>query len=202
MTDPTLPTPAKKPQSFWLDFGPLLIFFAAFQYFKRTQPDDAMVYAAGVLGVTAILALLYSWIRHRHVSGLLVFTTAIVVLFAGLAFFTGNKVIFFMKPTILNTLFGLAVIGGVFFKKNVVKLLMGSAIELPESKWNVLAIRWGLFFFAMAVLNEIIWRNFSEDFWAGFKVFGFLPLTIVFTLTQIPFIQRFGKMKTSGESST
>jgi len=200
MTDPTLPPPSKKPQTFWLDFGPLLIFFAAFLYFKRTQPEDAMVYAAGVLGVAAILALLISWIRHRHVSGLLVFTTTIVVFFAGLTFFTGNKIFFYIKPTIVNTMFGVGVIGGVFIKKNVVKILMGSAIELPDEKWNVLAIRWGVFFFAMAILNEVIWRNFSEDFWAGFKVFGFLPLTLLFTLTQIPFIQRYGKMKSGDES--
>jgi len=99
-----------------------------------------------------------------------------------------------MKPTLINALFGIAVIGGIFVKKNVIKMMMGSAFEMPDKRWNDLAIRWGLFFFAMAALNEFIWRTYSEDFWAIFKVFGFLPLTLVFTLTQLPFIQKHGKL--------
>ena len=194
MTDSS-PAPAKKPNSFWLDFGPLLAFFGAFQYFKRVNPDEAMVWAAGVLAVLAALALTYSWFKHKYLSGVLILTTVLVVFFAGLTFFTGNKIFLFMKPTIVNTLFGVGVIGGALMGKNVIKMLMGEAIELPDSKWNSLAIRWGIFFFAMAILNEIIWRNFSEDFWVKFKVFGFLPLTIIFTLSQLPFIQKHGKMR-------
>ena len=100
-----------------------------------------------------------------------------------------------MKPTIVNSFFGLGVIGGIFFQKNVIKLMMGDAIDLPDIKWNTLAIRWGIFFFAMAILNELIWRNFSEDFWVKFKVFGFLPITLLFTLTQLPFIMKHGAVK-------
>lgn len=100
-----------------------------------------------------------------------------------------------MKPTIVNTLFGIGVVGGAFLGKNVLKMLLGDAIELPDVKWNSLAIRWGIFFFAMAILNEVIWRNFSEDFWVKFKVFGFMPLTLIFTLSQLPFIQKHGKMR-------
>lgn len=186
--------PAQKPNNFWLDLGPLLVFFGAFQYFKRQNPDDAMLWAAGVFAIAAVLALAISWIKYKHVSGMLIFATAIIVVTAGLAIAFDNKAIFFIKPTIINTLFGIAVIGGVFLKKNVIKMMMGSAFEMSDSHWNTLAIRWGLFFFAMAALNEFIWRNYSEEFWAGFKVFGFLPLTLVFTLTQLPFIQKHGKM--------
>jgi intracellular septation protein len=126
---------------------------------------------------------------------MLLFSTAIIVLTAGLAIWSGNKTIFFMKPTVINALFGVAVIGGVFMKKNVIKMMMGEAIDLPDTKWDTLAIRWGIFFFAMAALNELIWRTQTEDFWATFKVFGFLPLTFVFTLAQIPFIQKHGKLR-------
>jgi len=153
-----------------------------------------MLWAAGVFAIAAVLALAISWIKYKHVSGMLIFATAIIVVTAGLAIAFDNKAIFFIKPTIINTLFGIAVIGGVFLKKNVIKMMMGSAFEMSDSHWNTLAIRWGLFFFAMAALNEFIWRNYSEEFWAGFKVFGFLPLTLVFTLTQLPFIQKHGKM--------
>ena len=194
MTDNSITPSPKKPQNFWLDFGPLLIFFIAFQYFKRQNPDTAMLHAAGIFAIAAIIALIFSWIKHKSVSGMLIFTTCIIVITAGLAIAFDNKVIFFIKPTIINTLFGAAVIGGVFIKKNVIKLMMGSAFEMSDSHWNVMAIRWGLFFFAMAILNEIIWRNFSESFWASFKVFGFLPLTLIFTLCQIPFIQKNGKI--------
>jgi len=193
------PTPSstaeKKPNKFWLELGPLLAFFAAFQYFKRAHPDEAMVWAAGILAVLASLALSYSWFKHKYVSGVLILTTVLVVVFAGLTFFTGNKIFLFMKPTIVNTLFGLGVIGGALMGKNVLKMLLGEAFELPDAKWNSLAIRWGLFFFAMAILNELIWRNFSEDFWIKFKVFGFMPLTLIFTLSQLPFIQKHGKMR-------
>jgi len=126
---------------------------------------------------------------------MLLFSTAIIVVTAGLAIWSGNKTIFYMKPTVINILFGVAVIAGVFLKKNVIKMMMGEAIELPDAKWDRLAIRWGLFFFAMAALNEFIWRTQTEEFWATFKVFGFLPLTFVFTLTQIPFIQKHGTMR-------
>ena len=194
MTDETQ-TAAKKPNNFWIDFGPLLVFFIAFQYFKRNQPDQAMLWAAGIFAVVAVIALLIGWLKYNHISKMLLFSTAIIVVTAGLAIWSGNKTIFYMKPTVINILFGIAVIGGVFLKKNVIKMMMGEAINLPDARWDTLAIRWGLFFFAMAALNELIWRTQTEDFWATFKVFGFLPLTFVFTLSQLPFIQKHGTLR-------
>ncbi|WP_409432959.1 inner membrane-spanning protein YciB [Litorimonas sp. RW-G-Af-16] len=199
MTDPTnispsQPLPKSKP-SFWLDFGPLLVFFIAFQYFKRTgNADNAMLWAAGIFAVCAVIAVGISWLKHKSVSGMLILGTVIIVITAGMALAFDNKVIFYMKPTITNILFGVGVIGGVFLKRNIIEMLMGGAIKMPLEKWNTLAIRWGLFFFAMAALNEIIWRTQTEDFWVNFKVFGFLPITVVFTLTQLPFIQKHGKI--------
>ena len=149
----------------------------------------------GIFAIAAVIALAISWIKHKHVSGQLLFVTGVSVVTAGLAIAFDNKAIFFIKPTIINSLFGVAVIGGIFIKKNVIKMMMGSAFELPDAKWNVLAIRWGLFFFAMAILNEIIWRNNTETFWISFKTFGFMPLTLLFTLTQIPFLTKHGTMR-------
>lgn len=188
-------TPAKKLPT-WIEFGPLLVFFASFMYLKRDNPDDAMIWAAGILAVAATLALIYAWFKYKHTSPLLIFSTLVIAGFALAAFIFDDKRFIFMKPTVMNSLFGLAVIGGVFLKKNVIKMMMGSAFELPDDKWNIFAIRWGVFFFAMAILNELIWRTQTETFWIGFKTFGFLPLTILFTAIQIPFLTKHGKMKT------
>ena len=195
MTRKTAAGTEKKPNKLLLEYAPLIAFFAAFQYFKRSHPDDAMVWAAGVLAVLAAIALSFSWFKHKYLSPILVLSTVLVVFFAGLTFFTGDKKFLFIKPTIINTFFGIGVIAGVFFKKNVIKMMMGEAFDLPDVKWNALAIRWGIFFFAMAILNEFVWRNFSENFWVNYKVFGGLALTLLFTLTQIPFIMKHGSLK-------
>lgn len=178
--------------NFWLDFGPLLVFFGAFHWLRRDHPDEAMLWAAGIFAVAAVVALGINWLRHKRVSGMLVFATIVIVLTAALALLFDNKAIFYMKPTAMNAAYGVLAIGGALVGKNLIKLMVGDAFTLPDHAWNGLAWRWGFFFFAMAVLNEIIWRNFSEAFWVNFKTFGFLPLTIVFTLALIPYIQRHG----------
>ena len=178
--------------SFWLDFGPLLVFFGAFHYFRRSNPDEAMLWAAGVFAVAAVVALAVNWLRHKRVSGILVFATIVIVASAALALIFDNKAFFFMKPTAMNALYGVLAIGGALSGHNLIKLLVGEAFTLPEHAWNGLAWRWGLFFFFMAGLNEVVWRNFSEATWVNIKTFGFLPLTLVFALTLIPFIRRHG----------
>lgn len=183
---------APRPNSFWLDFGPLLVFFVSFHWIKRSNPDDAMLIAAGIFAVAAVIALAIGWLKHRKLSGMLLLSTGIIVITAGLALASDNKIIFYMKPTIVNALFGIAAIGGVLLNRNIIRLMIGDAFRLPDPVWNTLAIRWGLFFFAMAMLNELIWRTQTEAFWVNFKVFGFLPITILFTLTQIPLINRHG----------
>ncbi|MGJ8560587.1 MAG: septation protein A [Litorimonas sp.] len=192
---------APKPNSFWLDFGPLLVFFISFHWIKRSNPDDAMLIAAGIFAVAAVIALAIGWIKHRKLSGMLMLSTAIIVVTAGLALASDNKIIFYMKPTIVNALFGIAAIGGVVLNRNIIRLMIGDAFKLPDPVWNTLAIRWGLFFFAMAALNEVIWRTQSEGFWVNFKVFGFMPITILFTLTQIPLINRHGGLAGLDKSS-
>ena len=201
MTD-TQPPPNRNTQSgnFWIDFGPVAIFVAVYHYLRRSDPDGAIYTAAGIFMVVALLALAYSRIKHGKFSGILLLTTIIIVLTVVLAWVFQNPVFFYVKPTVVNILFGAGVIGGVLFKKNVLKLLMGEAFQLPDQAWNTLAIRWGLFFFAMAALNELIWRTQTEQFWVNFKLFGFFPLTILFTLSQIPYILRHGKVRGQDEA--
>ena len=199
--DNTSNSSSEKKPSAMLDFGPLLVFFVAFQVLKRGErADDAMLIAAGIFAVCAVIALGFSWLKHKTVPPMLILSTIIIVVTAGLAIGFDNKAIFYMKPTIVNALFGVGVIGGVVLGRNVIEMLMGSAIKMDLPAWNKLAIRWGLFFFAMAALNEVIWRTQSEDFWVNFKVFGFLPLTIIFTLSQLPFIHKHGEIVGASET--
>lgn len=183
-----------KPSNMLVDFGPVAIFVACYHYLRRSDPDGAMLTAAGIFMVVAVAALIYSRVKTGKFSGVLLLTTAIICITAGLAIFSGNKTIFYMKPTIVNILFGAAIFGGVALKKNVFKLFMGEAVSLPEKAWNNLAVRWGIFFFFCAALNEFVWRTQSEAFWVNFKIFGFMPLTFVFTLSQIPFMLKHGKL--------
>ena len=96
-----------------------------------------------------------------------------------------------MKPTIINFIFAAILYGGIILKKPLLKYLLGSALKLEEEGWNTLTHRWIAFFVALAILNEIVWRTMSEDLWVNFKVFGILPITIIFTMTQIPLIKKY-----------
>lgn len=186
--------PKTAPTSLWLDLGPVAIFVIAYQYLRRSGHEDAIFTAAALFMGIAVLALGYSRVKHGKFPNMLLLTTVIIVISVGLAFLFKDPIFFYMKPTVINVLFGIGVLGGVFFKKNVLKMMMGAAMEMPDKAWNVLAVRWGLFFFLLAIVNEIVWRNFPEDFWVNFKLLGFFPLTLVFALSQAPFMMRHGKM--------
>ena len=194
-TPPKTSVAKKQKPSQWLEFGPLLVFFILYQVLKKSQPDNALYIAAAVLAGLSVLTLIYSRVKYGSLPMMLVFTTVLVSGSAALAYFFKDERFIYMKPTVINALFGVAVIGGVLVKKNVIQMIMGSAIEMPLKAWNNLAVRWGIFFFVLAAINEFVWRTYGEDFWVKFKVFGFLPLTILFTMLQLPFIMKNGKVK-------
>lgn len=198
--DPTPPNP-RTGSNFWVDFGPIAIFVLVYNVLRQNNPDGAIYIAAAVFTVAAIIALVYSRLKLGKLSGMLIFTTLIIVITVSLAFFFKDPRFIYMKPTVINAVFGAVTIGGVFVGKNVIKLMMGEAFELPVKAWNTLAIRWGLFFFAMAALNEVVWRTQTEAFWANFKLLGFLPLTFIFGLSQVPFLMKHGKMAADNDAS-
>jgi intracellular septation protein len=115
----------------------------------------------------------------------------IILTFGGLTLYFDNDVFFKMKPTIINLLFAAILIIGNIMNKQLLKFLFGGALKLKNEGWEILTKRWVSFFIALAILNEIIWRTQSTDVWVNFKVFGILPLTFIFTLTQFPVIKRF-----------
>ena len=188
---PTPDAPQEDPGAkFLVDFGPILVFVLLYNYLRREDPDGAIFTAATVFAVVAVLALAWSRMKLGKFSGTLVLTTVIVVVSVGLAYFFDDPRFIYMKPTVVNTLFGVGAIGGVLVGKNFAKMMLGGSFDLLDAAWKTLAIRWGLFFFFSAALNEVIWRTQSEMFWTNFKLFGFVPITFGFALSQIPFVMK------------
>jgi intracellular septation protein len=171
-----------------LDLAPLLIFFAAYM-------ASNIYVATGVLMAATVISMIVSRLWLGHISATLVLTTVLVVGFGALTLWLNDPRFIKMKPTMVNLLFAIALGGGLLTGRNFLKLLLGQAFQLTEEGWRKLTYRWIGFFLAMAVLNEIVWRNFSEATWASFKVFGILPLTIVFAMLQVGLMQRHGLEK-------
>jgi intracellular septation protein len=171
-----------------LDLAPLLLFFAAF------MASDIYI-ATGVLMAATVISMIVSRLWLRHISATLVMTTVLVVGFGALTLWLNDARFIKMKPTMVNLLFAVVLGGGLLAGRNFLQLLLGQAFQLTQEGWRKLTYRWIGFFLAMAVLNEIVWRNFSEGAWASFKVFGILPITIIFAMLQVGLIQRYGPEK-------
>jgi len=116
---------------------------------------------------------------------------AFVLVFGGLTLYLHDDTFIKLKPTLVNMLFAAALLGGLAAGRPLLKPLFGASFQLSDEGWRRLTWRWALFFLLMAATNELVWRSFSTEFWAGFKLFGFLPLTFAFALAQVPLIQRF-----------
>lgn len=169
-----------------IDLAPLVIFFAVYL-------TAGLYWATGVLMVTTVAAMIASKVLLGHISTSVLITTGLVVGFGALTFWFNDTRFIKVKPTMAYALFAAALLGGLLFKRSLLQLLLGEAFQLTETGWRSLSLRFGLFFLSLAALNEIIWRNFSETTWATFKVFGFIPLTMLFVASQIGFIQRHQK---------
>ena len=116
----------------------------------------------------------------------------LITFFGGLTIYFDNPIFIYIKPTIINILFGLALLFGKYFTDEpILKKILGNAINLDEEGWRILNNRWMLFFFSLALLNEIVWRTQSEEFWVNFKVWGILPITFIFTAFQVPLINKY-----------
>jgi intracellular septation protein len=167
-----------------IELGPLLAFFAA--WFLAD-----IFWATGVLMAATLVSVIASRVLLGRVSPVIIATAVLVVVFGGLTFWFGDAHFIKMKPTIINLLFAGVLLGGLLTGRPLLKLLFGEAFNLTEEGWRKLTLRWMVFFVVMAVLNEIVWRNFSEAAWVNFKVFGILPLTLIFAMSQIGLIKRY-----------
>ncbi len=146
--------------------------------------------ATGAFMVVTIIALFAGWFLERRLPTLPLVSGAFVLVFGGLTLALADETFIKLKPTLVNGLFAVILLGGLFFKRTLLKPLFGSAFQLNDEGWRTLTLRWGVFFVFLAILNEIVWRNFSTDFWVAFKLFGVLPLTVVFAGSQTPLILR------------
>jgi len=168
-----------------LDLGPLLIFFAVYRF------TDIFV-ATGVFMVAICVSLGFGYWLEKKLSPMAIVTAVIVLIFGGLTIYLHNALFIKIKPTIIYTIFGLVLLGGLAFNRLFIKYVLEMGFELTEGGWRRLTIRWGLFFLALALLNEVVWRSFSEGVWVAFKTWGVIPLMILFSLAQTPLIMRHG----------
>ena len=166
-----------------VETGPLIAFFASYSLY------DLMV-ATAVFMVAVAISLAVSVALERRVPIMPLVTALVVLVFGGLTLWLDDDTFIKMKPTIINGLFASILLGGLALGRAFLKPLFGTVFQIDESGWRKLSLRWALFFVAVAILNEAVWRSTSTDMWVNFKVFGILPLTLVFALAQTPMIQR------------
>ena len=188
-----------------LDLGPLLLFF-----FANAKPalfeawiaplipaavatgERAGIFVATAVFMVAILAaLVISYVLTRRLPMMAVVSAVIVVVFGGATLIFQNETFIKLKPTIIYLLFAGILLGGLFFNKPLLAVVFDSVFDLTEEGWRKLTFRWAVFFLSLAVLNEIVWRTQSTDFWVSFKAFGVLPLTMLFGLTQYPVLTKY-----------
>ena len=174
---------------FLTDFGPLLIFF----YYYYDSGKDLKV-AIPPFIIATIIALLIMWILEKKIPKVPLVSGILVTLFGGLTIYFNNPIFIYIKPTIINILFGIGLIFGKYITNEpILKKLMGNSISLSNEGWEILNKRWIYFFFSLAILNELVWRTQSEEFWVNFKVWGMLPITFIFTAFQIPLIKKYSQ---------
>ena len=164
-----------------LDLGPLILFFAAFQY--------AGIFAAtGIFIIAVLTSLALGWHLEKKLSPIPVVTAILVVIFGGLTLYLHNDVFIKVKLTVLYVIFGTTLLVGLRFNRIFIKYVFAEAFDLTEKGWRGLTWRWGIFFLSLAALNEAVWRNTSTATWVSFKVWGIMSLIFLFALAQTPFL--------------
>ena len=183
-----------------LEVGPLVVFFlvnAKAADWLGVADKASIFYATGAFMVATVISLSASYALHRRIPMMPLITGAFVLVFGGLTLYLQDELFIKLKPTIVNLIFAAALLGGLYiFKRPLLAIVFDSVIQLDDEGWWKLSLRWGLFFLFLAALNEFVWRTFSTDTWVTFKVFGTMPLTVIFALSQVPLLQRHALAET------
>jgi intracellular septation protein len=181
-----------------LELGPLGVFFfanARGEWLAQKFPALAelggpIFIATGLFMAATAAALIASWLLTRSLPIMPLVSGVVVFVFGALTLYLQDDVFIKMKPTIVNTLFGAILLGGLWFGKSLLGYVFASAFRLDAEGWRKLTFRWGLFFLFLALVNEVVWRSFTTDTWVAFKVWGIMPITLLFTFSQMPLIMR------------
>lgn len=166
-----------------LEFLPLLIFFVV-------NWKAGIFWATGVFMAASLAVLAHAYLTTGKVAKMPLVTAIIVAVFGGLTLYLHDETFIKVKVTLVNGIFAALLLGGVAFGRHFIKDVMGEALALPDAAWRTLSLRWGVFFGALALVNEAVWRNVTTDQWVTFKVFGLMGLTLVFALANAPFMAR------------
>ncbi|MGB2932947.1 MAG: septation protein A [Methyloceanibacter sp.] len=174
-----------------IELGPLLVFFGA-------NAAAGIYVATAAFMVVTLISLAVAWWRYHKLPVMPLVSGVVVLVFGTLTLYLRDETFIKLKPTIVYMIFAVVLGAGLLMKKPVLELLLGPVFNLTEEGWRKLTLRWAVFFIAMAVVNELVWRNFSTDAWVSFKAFGFLPITFAFALSQMPLMQRYAEAPAAG----
>lgn len=167
----------------FFNFLSLVAFFVSYKMF-------GIMHAIFVLIALNILSIVVIYVVSKSVPAPHLISALIVILFGSIALASKDSAFIKIKVTVLNAIFAMVLFTSVLMKKDLFRYILGDSIRLEEKAYRVLSMRFASFFALLAVLNEIIWRNFSESFWVNFKVFGIISITSIFMLAHLPFIKR------------
>jgi intracellular septation protein len=181
LMDKTQPHPLFKLAT---ELGPLLVFFVVNARYH-------LFVATGAFMAAIVAAMIASYVVTRHVPLMALVTGVIVIVFGTLTLVLHDETFIKVKPTIIYSLFALVLGAGLLFGRSLIAILFDQMFNLTPHGWRILTLRWALFFLAMAILNEAVWRTQTTDFWVAFKAFGAIPLTMAFAVTQMPLIKRY-----------
>jgi intracellular septation protein len=172
---------------FLCDYLPLIVFFICYKFVKSNNP---LAVATIFMIIATAFSLAFSYFLTKKISKVTLFSGFVLAVFGGLTIFLHDETFIKIKPTIINLIFAIILFYGFFVKKPFLSYLLGEQLKMSNVAWLTLSLRWAFFFLFLAILNEIIWRGFSTDFWVKFKVFGMMPISLIFTFSQAPFIFR------------
>jgi intracellular septation protein len=178
-------TKKKSTLTSFLEIIPSLIFMAVNFISQKEQP---IIIATTYLIITTIIVIVIIYIIEKKISKMALISGVVLTLFGGLTVFSGNELFIKIKPTIVNIIFALILIAGNFMHKPLLSKLLGNNLKMTDDNYRKLSTRFAIYFIFLAFVNEYIWRNYSTDFWVTFKVFGMFTLSILFTISQAPFI--------------
>lgn len=199
----TIPSPqTRKPipkgaGNVWTDIGPVLAFVIVFNVMQNftdeTGPfskETAIFWATGIFMVSVALAIGWTLFKGRRLPPMLVITGVVVMTFGGLTLWLQDETFAFIKPTIINVLFAVTILGSLAIGRNIWKTAFEHAFQMPDPAWKIFALRWAAFYVVLAIINEVIWRNFPKEFWVNSKLFLSIPLAVIFMAINLPFLMK------------